>query len=86
MQRIVELIIGRLLTDEQFRTEFLNDPARTLDEAGARGLELTRTEIAALIATDRTLWMRAADLLDSRLQKASLLNKPDSSKESEPHV
>ena len=29
-QRIIEMLIGRLITDEQFRREFLADPETTL--------------------------------------------------------
>jgi hypothetical protein len=74
-QRIVEMLIGRLITDEQFRSEFLENPEQTLLTLNERGLELSRTEIAALIATDPTLWGRAAEELDRRLQKASLKNE-----------
>jgi hypothetical protein len=71
-QRIIEMLIGRLISDEQFREEFLRDPERTLLALCDRGLELSRTEIAALISTDPTLWGRAAAALDPRLQKVSL--------------
>jgi hypothetical protein len=37
-------------------------------------LELSKTEIAALVSTDHTVWARTADTLDLRLQKASLKN------------
>lgn len=66
------MLIGRLITDEQFREEFLRDPESTLLAMCDRGLELSRTEIAALISTDPTLWERAAETLDPRLQKVSL--------------
>jgi hypothetical protein len=39
------------------------------------GLELSRTEIAALVNTDPLLWARTADAIDPRLQKASLKNE-----------
>ena len=74
-QRIIEMLIGRLITDEQFRGEFLNDPEQTLVGLRERGLELSRTEIAALMNTDPGLWARAAEVLDRRLQKASLTNE-----------
>jgi hypothetical protein len=85
-QRIVELVIGRLITDEQFRTNFLNDPTGTLEALHSRGFELTRIEIAALIDTTPDVWLDAAAGLDRRLQKASLSNPPASSQESEHHV
>jgi hypothetical protein len=74
-QRIVEMLIGRLVTDEEFRAGFLADPERTLLELCDRGLELSRTEIAALVSTDPTLWARTSDAIDPRLQKASLKNE-----------
>ena len=68
------MLIGRLITDEQFRSDFLQDPENTLLGLCDRGLELSRTEIAALVDTDRTLWARTAEAIDPRLQKASLKN------------
>lgn len=73
-QRIVEMLIGRLVTDDQFRSEFLRDAEATLKALCESGLDLSRTEIAALLNTDRTLWERTADAIDPRLQKASLKN------------
>lgn len=84
-QRIVEWLIGRLTTDEQFRTSFLLDPQGTLAELRDRGFELTPTEVAALIETDPGVWARTAQSLDPRLQKASLLN-PTFQKASTHHV
>jgi len=71
---MVEMLIGRLITDEQFRCEFLNDPEETLFGLCDRGLGLSKTEIAALVSTDRALWARTAEALDPRLQKASFKN------------
>jgi hypothetical protein len=70
-QRTIEMLIGRLITDEEFRNVFLRDPEKTLIELNELGLDLSRTEIAALISTDPTLWARTADAIDPRLQKAS---------------
>ena len=39
-----------------------------------RGTALTRAEIAALMATDSTLWDEVAAHIDPRLQKASFKN------------
>ena len=74
-QRIIEILIGRLITDEEFRADFLRDPEQTLLALADRGLELSRTEIAALMSTDPSLWGRTADAIDPRLQKASLKNE-----------
>ena len=73
--RIIETLIGRLITDEEFRCEFLRDPQSLLLTLYERGLELNRTEIVALINTDPALWARTAAALDPRLQKASLKNE-----------
>jgi hypothetical protein len=71
-QRIVETVIGRLITDEAFRARFMADPERTLLALRDTGLDLSRTEIAALVRTKPSIWQRAADAIDPRLQKASL--------------
>jgi hypothetical protein len=74
-QRIIEMLIGRLLTDERFRAEFLENPEQTLADLRGRGAELSGTEIEALLNTDPALWSRTATGLDPRLQKASLKNE-----------
>lgn len=71
-QRSIEMVIGRLVTDEEFRETFLADPHRALGELLERGTHLSQAEIAALIATDPVLWTQVADQIDQRLQKASL--------------
>ena len=72
MQRSIEILIGKLATDEEFRLAFQRDPRATLDVASEWGLALTEFEVRALLATDQSLWERIADELDGRLQKASL--------------
>jgi hypothetical protein len=72
VQRSIEILIGRLATDEEFRLAFERDPEATLREASEWGLDLTAFELSALLATDPSLWNRIADELDGRLQKASL--------------
>jgi hypothetical protein len=71
-QRIVETVIGRLITDEEFRSRFMANAERTLLALRDTGLDLSRTEIAALVSTDPSTWQRAADAVDPRLQKVSL--------------
>jgi hypothetical protein len=48
------------------------NPERTLLALRDTGLDLSRTEIAALVSTNPSIWQRAADAVDPRLQKASL--------------
>ena len=71
-QRNVEIVIGRLVTDEQFRRMFQRDPHKALGDLLERGTHLSQAEIAALIATDQNLWQQVAEQIDDRLQKASL--------------
>ena len=71
-QASVERIVGRLVTDEDFRREFRADPERVVHGLSDRGIELTRAEVAALVTLDPRALDRFADDLDPRLQKASL--------------
>ena len=71
-QRSIEILIGRLLTDEAFRMTFLIDRSKALQIFCESGHELTGLEIAALLATPCELWNEVADEIDPRLQKAKL--------------
>ena len=75
VQRSIEILIGKLVTDEEFRRAFQRDPKATLELAEEWGLALSPYEIRALMSTDHGLWDRVADELDVRLQKASLRNE-----------
>jgi hypothetical protein len=70
-QRSIEILIGRLITDEAFRIAFLRDRAETLRGFIESGHELTDLEINALSHTRQDLWVLVADQIDPRLQKAS---------------
>ena len=74
MQRTVQLIIGQILTDEEFRAAFLERPADTLESLRDRGLDLTDVEVDALTKTDRRLWECGAEHVDPRLQRCRLNN------------
>jgi hypothetical protein len=71
-QRTIERVIGRLLTDEELRNEFTRSPRRTLAELNEQGWDLSRLEVDALLATEISLWSKAAARIDSRLQRCSL--------------
>jgi hypothetical protein len=71
--RTVQVIVGRLVTDEEYRLKFLSDPIRALTTLRDQGVELTSAEIDALIRTDRTLWSDAAARIDPDLQRSSWL-------------
>ena len=70
-QKTVQLIIGRLLTDEDLRQEFLDRPRETLAALREQGFELTQWEVDALVQTDPELWAVVAPLIDPRLQRCS---------------
>ena len=65
------MIVGRLVTDEEYRLKFLRDPICALTTLRDQGVELTSDEIDALIRTDRTLWSDAAARIDPNLQRSS---------------
>jgi hypothetical protein len=70
VHRSIEILIGMLITDGEFRHFFLHDPRMTLQLAGEWGLALSDSEVRAIIATDQSLWGRVGDQLDVRLQRA----------------
>jgi hypothetical protein len=72
-QRTVQLIIGQILTDEEFRSSFLDQPTATLTALRDRGMELTNVEIDALAQTDRRFWAVGAEWIDTRLQRCRLV-------------
>jgi hypothetical protein len=71
MHRSIEILIGRLISDPGFRRLFRCNRRQTLQLAGELGLPLNDAEIRALLATNVSLWDRAAEGLDGRLLKAT---------------
>ena len=68
-QKVVQFIIGKIITDEELRLCFLEQPADTLLALKEKGFELTQTEIDAIVQTDRRLWRTGANWVDPRLQR-----------------
>jgi hypothetical protein len=71
-QRSIEILIGRLVTDEAFRSAFRTDAAATLIGFVEAGYDLTALEIASLHETPADVWERVSEQIDPRLQRASL--------------
>lgn len=71
-QKTIEIVIGRLATDEEARERFLEDPREAIAAMRQEGLELTAIEADALSALPRKPLQALADAIDPRLQKASL--------------
>lgn len=72
-QRSIEIIIGRLVTDEAFRFAFRRNGTATVIGFVESGYALTAVEIAALRATPVEIWERIAAEIDPRLQKVSFM-------------
>jgi hypothetical protein len=70
-QKTVQLVIGRVLTDDELRARFVARPLETLTELKEQGLELTRDEIEALAASDPHVWPSMASRIHPRLQRCS---------------
>ena len=69
-QAHVERIIGRLATNEAWRTRYRRSASETLDAMLADGsLELTSVERRALLATPADAFDLLAAALDLRLQR-----------------
>ena len=73
--RTIERLIGRLLTDEELRHEFIGAPRRTLAALHEEGWELSRLEVDALLAIETGLWREVALRIDPRLQRCSLKSR-----------
>jgi hypothetical protein len=76
-QRTVQLLIGKIVTDEDLRRRFVEQPAATLRTMCELGFELTELEVDALVRTDRSLWDATANRLHPNLQRCSLTRASD---------
>jgi hypothetical protein len=71
-QRSVEVLIGRLATDEPLRRRFATDAEDVLRLLAAEGFQFSAVEAAALVRLQPGALDLFAGALDPRLQKASL--------------
>ena len=69
-QKNAEMVIGRLVTDAEFRRRFRSDPGAVLEELAALGVELNPVERRELAALDVRPFEHAASDLSARLQRA----------------
>jgi hypothetical protein len=67
--KVVQSLIGQLLTDPELREEFVQAPRDTLLTLRASGVELTDTEIQGLVQIDRSFWKIAAGHIHPSLQR-----------------
>src|SRR5262249_22747887 len=52
----LEIFIGELIEDEEFRDSFLRNPRQTLGQAAEWGLPISDSEMRALLASDPSDW------------------------------
>ena len=55
-QRMVEIVIDRLLTDEELRARFALARIETLFELSLDGFDLTPNEVDVFMRTDARVW------------------------------
>jgi hypothetical protein len=70
-QLAVERVLGRLVTDAEFRAEFLLEPASVCCD---QGIELTPVELAALLRVDEHALQILAARLDPKIVRAMTLH------------
>src|SRR3989454_214739 len=75
-QQSVEILIGKLLTDEELREAFQQSPHGVLVWLLRQGLQLSRLEMEALRSIKPSDLSGLAETIDRRLQKASLRRVP----------
>src|SRR3989441_339190 len=75
-QQSVEILIGKLLTDEELREAFEQNPHGVLVWLLRQGLQLSRLEMEALRSIKPSDLSGLAETIDRRLQKASLRRVP----------
>jgi hypothetical protein len=69
-QKTVQFVIGKLLTDEDLRSRFVERARETLDELREQGYEMTEDEVDAIVRSDQTLWRSAARRIHPRLHRS----------------
>ncbi len=79
-QRCVEMLLGKILTDEDFRRSFFSSralPDRTpnFEVAASQGLELTPVERSALSALKRRRFDLIAQTLDPRIARSNVSSR-----------
>jgi len=71
-QRSIEILVGRLVTDEELHQRFVAELRESLRPAQQHGLKPTAAQIDAPLASPVALWESLAVVLGPSLQGASL--------------
>ena len=80
-QRCVELLLGKILTDEDFRRSFFPVQASSFEMATAHGLELTPVERSALSTLRLRRFDFIAQSLDPRISRSRISTPEGSGRE-----
>lgn len=64
----VQLVIGRLVADDEFRQRFEVRAHESLAKLCEQGIDLNDVEVAAFLETDPHLWSAMATQIDRRLR------------------
>lgn len=72
-QRNVEMVVGKLVTDEGFRRRFGSDPQAAIQELIEGGLHFNVCEVRALAALEAERFERFASGIDPCIQKVELV-------------
>jgi two-component system nitrate/nitrite response regulator NarL len=82
----VQLVIGKLITEDGFRQRFEVGAHESLVKLCQQGIDLNDTEVAAFLETDPHVWSTMARLIDRRLRpvRASKLPKGTTQKGDRP--
>ena len=75
-QKNVELVIGRLVTDADFRRLFERDPNAALELLRDGGIELNRVERQELLSLDTEAFEVLVTTVSPRLQRAGFKSDP----------
>ena len=71
-QKCVEMVIGKLASDEELRAAFRRDRTAAIRALQLQGLELTPLEICSLARLSVEAFDQLAVTIDPRLKKVSL--------------
>jgi hypothetical protein len=72
-QKAVENVLGRLLTDPEFRHRFFEEPAASCRQ---EVLDVTSREIEAILVVNENEFARFTKQLDPRIVRAVVRNAP----------
>ena len=75
-QKNVEMVIGRLVTDAEFRRRFVLDPGGALESLRDSGVELNRVEKEELVTLDPEAFEVLVPIVSPRLQRVGFSPEP----------